>query len=152
MNSCEYREAHREQERERVRLWTEANYDRALQRSLAYRSTHKDEKREYDRLYREANRERRKAQDRAYYAQLRATIFRRYGEMCACCSSTERLTIDHPNGDGGEHRRTIGKSGKHFYQWLLSMYLPPGYQVLCFPCNQSKGTTPHCRLDHAAVM
>lgn len=42
------------------------------------------------------------------------------------------LTIDHINGSGIKHRKTIGKkAGWHFYAWLIKQGFPEGYQVLC---------------------
>lgn len=37
----------------------------------------------------------------------RAIVFAHYGAVCSCpgCAATDDLTIDHINGDGGEHRR-----------------------------------------------
>ena len=54
------------------------------------------------------------------------------------------LTIDHINGNGGEHRRQIfGKrkgagGGCSFYRWLKNNNYPEGYQVLCFSCQFRK--------------
>jgi hypothetical protein len=85
---------------------------------------------------------------------LREAVFSHYGQQCSCCGVTDRLTIDHINGGGGEHRKRLfgrpRQAGYPFYAWLARNGFPPGYQVLCLPCNQSKGRGERCQLDHAA--
>lgn len=68
---------------------------------------------------------------------------------CACCgiSYIEFLTIDHIDGGGADHRRSIGKgnlSGGNFYKWLIQQKYPPGYRVLCQNCNFSRGVFGYC--------
>ena len=76
-------------------------------------------------------------------------MFAHYGDgTCACCGTTDELTIDHVHGDGAEHRRVIGEGGGALYHWLVVNGLPDGFQVLCDPCNRSKGRGPACRTDH----
>jgi hypothetical protein len=81
-------------------------------------------------------------------APYRAAVLAHYGQACACCGSTERLGIDHVNGGGEEHRRRLRRRGSTFHAWLIAQGFPPGYQVLCLPCNQSKRDGPACRLYH----
>ena len=78
----------------------------------------------------------------------RKQVFDHYGWACACCGTTDELTIDHVNGDGAEHRRSLGSGGNAIYRWLAVNRFPHGFQVLCGPCNRSKGRGPACRLDH----
>ncbi|HEV8276270.1 MAG TPA: hypothetical protein VGQ26_11325 [Streptosporangiaceae bacterium] len=96
----------------------------------------------------EVNRER----CRIYRLTLKAVVLAHYGRQCACCGTTDDLTIDHIAGDGGQHRRELfGRTdhgGQHYWLWLIKQGFPPGHQVLCRPCNASKGRTAHCRLDH----
>jgi hypothetical protein len=76
-------------------------------------------------------------------------VFDHYGSSCRCCGSTERLTIDHINGGGEDHRRELGtKGGSGMYRWLIASSFPEGYQTLCMPCNRSKSAGERCRLDH----
>lgn len=120
----------------------------AVTRSEQQREAWRGASRRYKETHREQVRERRIQQ----YAQLRAAVRDRYGDSCACCGTTEDLSIDHVNGDGKEHRTSIGiktNNSVRFYRWLLLMYLPPGYQMLCKPCNSSKQKGDHCRLDHS---
>lgn len=63
---------------------------------------------------------------------------------CVCCGESEYefLTIDHINGGGRHHRRTMTHS--HLYKWLIDNGLPEGYQVLCYNCNCAKGKLGKC--------
>lgn len=96
---------------------------------------------------------------RRSYRKLYETIMHHYGNgdlKCACCGETEIgfLTLDHINNNGAEHRRIVmnGKSttGPRFYLWLKRNNYPPGFQVLCYNCNCSKGKYGKCahRLTH----
>lgn len=62
-----------------------------------------------------------------------------YGGKCACCGERELefLAIDHINGGGGAHRRTLGSGSCNFYRLLKRTGYPVGYRVLCFNCNFS---------------
>jgi hypothetical protein len=78
-------------------------------------------------------------------------VFAHYGTACACCGTTEDLSIDHVNGGGSQHREELNcKGGVHFYFWLIDRGFPEGYQTLCVPCNSSKADGPSCRLVHHA--
>lgn len=58
----------------------------------------------------------------------------------------EFLTIDHIDGNGAEHRRTLKRGGITFYRWLINNGFPSGFQTLCYNCNCAKGqygTCPH---------
>jgi hypothetical protein len=64
---------------------------------------------------------------------------------CDCCGETivEFLTIDHINGGGGKHRKTI-KGGPHIGVWLKQNDYPLGFRVLCMNCNFSLGINGYC--------
>jgi len=92
-------------------------------------------------------------QKRKYQASFRSQVFDHYGQVCACCGTTENLSIDHAGSDGRSHREQLfgksqGRASSGFYFWLVKQGFPPGYQVLCRPCNSSKGRSERCRLDH----
>lgn len=86
-----------------------------------------------------------------YRTRTKQSIFDYYGTHCACCGETTPvfLVIDHINGGGNEHRRSLspsGKMGDHLYRWLVREGFPPGFQTLCFNCNHAKhvlGECPH---------
>jgi hypothetical protein len=60
----------------------------------------------------------------------------------------EFLAIDHIDGGGEKHRRTIsdGKRlcGLSFYLWLKRNNWPSGFRVLCHNCNFSFGAYGYC--------
>lgn len=82
-------------------------------------------------------------------ARERKQVFAYYGTSCSCCGATERLTIDHINGYGAEHRRAMGnRGGSKTYHWLVMNGFPAGFQTLCAPCNLSKDRTQTCTITH----
>jgi len=103
-------------------------------------------------LYYEANPEAAKERVRRWEQNLRPTVFAHYGEVCACCGTSENLTIDHIAGDGAAHRRELfgnsRKAGAKFYAWLIKNNFPPGYQTLCHSCNNSKREGARCKITH----
>jgi hypothetical protein len=80
------------------------------------------------------------------FGAVRAKVFAAYGEVCVCCGTSEGLQMDRIDGDVSAHGGH--RSGVWFYQWLIDNDFPDGWQVLCGPCNFSKGTGTACRLDH----
>ena len=69
-----------------------------------------------------------------------------YGGECACCgqSDPQTLQIDHVNGNGSAHRKTI-RAGD-IYAFLAARDVSPDYQILCANCNRAKqvlGACPH---------
>jgi hypothetical protein len=76
---------------------------------------------------------------KGYRRETKAIVIENYGGKCNCCGTTvlEFLTIDHINGGGRAHRKTI--SG-HIYRWLINNNFPKDdYQLLCMNCNSAKG-------------
>ncbi len=68
------------------------------------------------------------------------------GWKCNCCGETEPLflELDHVNGDGGEHRRTVGTN---LMVWIIKNKFPTTIQLLCSNCNKGRfingGVCPH---------
>jgi len=62
---------------------------------------------------------------------------------CNCCgeSRVEFLSTDHIDG---LKKNEIRISGRAFYVRLIHEHFPPGYQILCFNCNLSKGFFGYC--------
>ena len=97
----------------------------------------------------------------ARHARIKTAVFRHYGEECACCGSSENLTIDHVRGNGRQHMARIFAhrfvwNGSGFLDWLVKHDFPVEcerggefeLQSLCYRCNTSKGTTEACRFPH----
>jgi len=115
-------------------------------------SPHQEKKRRRRAADPERYRELRRASAQRRRHRQREAVFSHYGRSCSCCGATERLTIDHVNGDGAEHRRALGGEGStRLYNWLAVTGFPPGFQTLCEPCNQSKGRKRACRINHAVA-
>lgn len=95
-----------------------------------------------------ANPERAKANSDAYRLKVRLEVFEAYGGKCACCGETasQFLTIDHINGGGSKHRKSLSRN---FYMWLRANDFPKdGFRILCMNCNFAegrKGGCPHKR-------
>lgn len=115
--------------------WRKSNPETINALNRRYRAEHPEEARGWSRKYRQS---------------LRAAVFDHYGWSCACCGATKRLTIDHVNGDGKQHRAELGTDDCWaLYVWLVANGFPEGFQTLCPRCNRSKGDGPRCRIDHS---
>jgi hypothetical protein len=106
-----------------------------------YRAEHSDiiRKRIKDYYYSEKGQEKAKQT----HINVRNKIFNHYssdGIKCALCGITDCdvLSIDHINGDGGKHRKEIGRSGHSLYVWLIKQGFPEGYRVLCLNCQHKE--------------
>ncbi len=131
-----YREKDPERAREKTRRWRAANLEKsraATRQSVA--------------RWREANPGRVREVRQQHIGKLKGDVLDHYGHACTCCGATERLTVDHVNGDGHIHRAQVG-GGWAIYRWLISNGFPDGFQILCRPCNVSKKRGARCRLDH----
>lgn len=120
----------------------------AREKADAYRKAHPEKRRA---------RESRRAKEKR--KEDRASAIEAYGGKCSCCGESREpfLVIDHVNGDGNNHRRSIqpnsnGRPVAGFltYRWLRINGYPEGFQVLCANCNMAKerGTCPH-QIDNA---
>jgi len=79
--------------------------------------------------------------------RLKEAVIAAYGGKCECCGETTPmfLTIDHTNGGGATHRKSINGN---FYRWLRKHGFPrDGFALLCFNCNCGRslngGVCPH---------
>lgn len=71
-------------------------------------------------------------------------VLSHYGAYCKCCMETRRefLTVDHINGGGNEHRRSL--KGAHINRWLVVNNFPEGFRILCYNCNCARGYCGYC--------
>lgn len=82
--------------------------------------------------------------NRQRYHNLKQLALRKYsGEIpqCACCGERtyEFLTIDHINGGGRKHRKSLNGYTGGLYGWLVNTRKKPSqFQVLCLNCNHAK--------------
>jgi hypothetical protein len=84
---------------------------------------------------------------RIYWSKKRLQVIEHYGGGCQCCGAIiqEFLDVDHINGDGAKHRRSVNM---HFYDWIIRNNFPSDLQLLCANCNRGKekfGICPHIR-------
>jgi Zn ribbon nucleic-acid-binding protein len=80
-------------------------------------------------------------------------VLKHYGKGVVACvkcgyNDTRALSIDHINGNGIEHLKSIGMfsntrsgGGYQFYLWLIRNNFPEGYQTLCMNCQWVKRET-----------
>lgn len=86
-----------------------------------------------------------------YNRKIRLLVLQHYSGMtpfCVCCGEKEIkfLSIDHINGGGNKHRKTLTKSGRggNMSMWLFRNGFPGGFQILCHNCNMAKGFYGRC--------
>lgn len=121
-----------------------------LESSARYRAANQDLVRERQRS-RPRNKTAESARQARYIARLKTKVFAHYGTACACCGTSEDLSLDHVNGDGGEHRSELfgrGNGSTRMFLWIIKNGFPEGFQTLCRSCNSSKAKTGRCRLLH----
>lgn len=89
-----------------------------------------------------------KLSNKKLWDKLKDEAFQHYGGyICVCCGelTPQFLSIDHIDGGGHQHRKSIGNG--HFYRWLRDNHYPEGFQILCMNCNFGKrmnhGICPH---------
>jgi hypothetical protein len=74
----------------------------------------------------------------ARYRSRKSAVIHAYGDKCNQCGEDDyyKLTIDHINGGGNTHRKTITTN---IYEYLYNNLVDyDRYQVLCYNCNCSK--------------
>jgi len=123
-----------------------------------------EKQKKYQREYREKNGLEKYRESRALYQkewtkrnpnylkEFREKCLIHYGGEdyhCNCCGEKtyEFLCLDHINGGGNEHRKSVSgkkQSGGTIYRWLVKNNFPKGFQVLCHNCNLAKGFYGEC--------
>ena len=73
----------------------------------------------------------------------RTKVLTHYGAKCSCCNESrdQFLSIDHVNGGGSKHRKSVHQ---HIWHWLIKNNYPDGFRVLCFNCNCALGFYGKC--------
>jgi len=144
----EYRQIHKEELKEKQHLYYQANKEKVKKRVKDYYEKNKNIINLKSKAYRQKNKEKRSKQDKIRglkrRIEIKKKVFDYYGNKCACCGEmiTEFLCIDHINGGGSRHRRSL--PSRNLYNWLIKNNFPPGFQTLCFNCNQAKGVYGKC--------
>lgn len=104
-------------------------------------------KKRYMKLYKARNRERLSVVEKERRMEIRWRVLWHYSDgmlYCNCCyeNTYEFLSIDHINGGGNQHRKSLGS--KYIYSWLIQNNFPSGYQVLCHNCSMAKAFYKVC--------
>lgn len=103
------------------------------------------------RILSEAQKEKKRLHDKQHYQrnksgkhQLKIDVLTHYGKSkCACIlcgyDNEMALSIDHIDGNGATHRRSIhSNGGERLYRWLVKHNYPEGFQTLCMNCQWIK--------------
>jgi hypothetical protein len=75
---------------------------------------------------------------------LKAKVIAGYGGKCECCGDDhpEFLTIDHVEGSGASHRKSLRRT---FYVYLIEAGFPKDkFRLLCMNCNFAFGKFGYC--------
>jgi len=109
----------------------------------------KEAVRQYMVSWRARNPEKVRAYGRDRWEGLREIMFANLGRQCTCCGIDEPafLTLDHVNGDGQAHRKSLGGPGAsyHVYEDARRQGWPrERYQVLCWNCNLARRWGRQC--------
>lgn len=117
---------------------------------LKHDPKYKKERSIYAHDWHEKNKIRNNIRNRANHKKLRVLCIEYYGGKCACCGEAryEFMAIDHIDGGGGKHRKTIHT--KSFYRWIIKNNFPEGFRILCHNCNQSLGLYGYCPHEKGA--
>ena len=94
------------------------------------------------------NRERGKANRLAWARELRKrAVLAIGGYSCRCCgeSHASMLDIDHIDGDGAAHRKSVGGMLSVYHDVIAE---PKRFQMLCCNCNQSKRRLGKNKCEH----
>jgi hypothetical protein len=121
--------ASKEYHRKHARDWNLAHPDRVKATNKRYQEKHLE-------VYREGNKKHRRKN--------RQAAIDHYGGKCACCGEDrfEFLAINHIEGGGHQHRKTI--KGIKIEEWLKKNNYPSGFNVLCHNCNMALGFYGYC--------
>ena len=112
------------------KIYYQENREKILEHCGQYNQEHKEEYRAYH---------------KQYSSKVKMDAFIHYGNgklACVKCGFDDirALSIDHIDGGGGKHRRSLGTQGwsRSFYVWLRKQGYPEGYQTLCMNCQWIK--------------
>lgn len=138
--------------------WRRANPERAREIGAASLRRRRPKVLAYLRDYYRKNRDRELAQAKDRHVSLKANAYQAYGgARCSCCGEHRLpfLSLDHMDGKGSQHRRSIGR-GSNIYAWLRDNGYPPGFQVLCHNCNHGRylngGVCPHAEAQYGITI
>ena len=147
-----------EEEKAKRRQYYQTHKEQCRVQRMHWRSENREKYNTRARAYYAENREKRCAQNREYSRrrnqEIRKEVLTYYGNgkiACVKCGFVDEkaLSIDHINGGGNAHRRSLGGwvIGVRFYRWLIQQGFPTGYQTLCMNCQFVKKVTEQRRYN-----
>lgn len=106
-------------------------------------------RREYLTAWNKDNAAKRREWGRKARRDLRLKALDAYGGRCACCGERryEFMAIDHVDGGGSAHRKSLREQGvgpEGFLRWLERSGYPQGFRLLCHNCNSAYGYYGEC--------
>jgi len=109
-------------------------------RTNNYYHAHRTEALKRMKKYHVQHREQCLRRTRRWMSKLRLKVMQHYSSNLCCryCgfNDTRALQIDHIDGGGRKHARSIGEH--NLYSWLKKNNYPDGFQILCANCNMIK--------------
>ncbi len=110
-----------------------------------YQKAHPEERREVSRRHHRTHLDSRHEYQREHRRKVREKVISHYGGKCACCGETqyEFLAIDHINGGGNKHRKSLGGNNR-IAAWIIKNNYPSDFRLLCHNCNQALGRYGYC--------
>ena len=136
-------ERNKDRAKQNERRWRLANPDKVRAKNIRYNLKHKQKRKEQSIHWRRTNILYAREQERIRKRAFRLEVLAHYGGACSCCGENEPvfLGIDHINGDGKRHRKTISN---HIYRWLKANNYPSSFRVLCHNCNMALDFYGYC--------
>lgn len=128
-----------------AKKWRQDNPEKAKEYAKKDYLKHREKRIATSKKYYQEHRAERVAKKLESHKRAKLEVLAHYsvGETpkCVRCGiiDTDVLCVDHIEGGGNAHRRSLGQiSGSHFYEWLRKNNFPKGYQTLCCNCNVKK--------------
>ncbi len=129
------------------RRYRQSEWGKQVHKSIKdrHRALYKDRINAHNREYRKLNRDRIIKERLVKHIILKFDVLSHYADgdpTCKICGENRLpcLSIDHMEGGGNQHRKSVvGGGGHKFYAWLKRNYYPEGFQVLCMNCQFMKG-------------
>ena len=146
-----YRKSHKDELKKIHAKWRHENKESLkISKKLEYRK-HRSRYKRGNQAYYQKNKENLKKSANDYHHStkdvVRLEVLRHYSKgkpKCKCCGEKGLpfLTVDHIFGrkKSGDEKRT----GRHLITSIRKKGFPPGYQILCWNCNLTKGNYGQC--------
>jgi len=101
-----------------------------------WRLNNKEKLKQYQKTRKRQTNEKTRILGKKYYKKLLDLILKAYGKKCFICQSTERLCLDHLNGEG-VLQTPRGRNA--LYRWVIKHNFPKEFRILCNRCNLLDG-------------